>query len=333
MSESPRWFQVGLPAHLTWGANPMFWRSAIVAESRRNEPSAFLGRNLMRPFRALHTQVGVALDLVLMLVDVPAERVTIAAFPSFLGPTVGAGHPVPNGEQLLAMRNGDPVPGQVKVIGGDPEARAAAAVAEDRVLNEFGLRTLELAGPQGDSWRVVVHEFDARADEVLNPDGHSLTQFGAEKLENLVRGTVSAASHWLLADVSAADALQVHVDPISPAAGPRLEESLAGESTGRSSASAPVQTQQAQILIRGSSQTGFVSNPTVKAYWNGALVGELKSLGGHLVFAIDKAGDLRLKCGLRSANIRVESTGGTVYLGWDRTWGRLVATRSPYMGA
>jgi hypothetical protein len=220
----------------------------------------------------------------------------------------------------------------MKVVGGDPEARGAAAAAENRILDQFGLRQVPLIGPDQSKWRVVLSDFAARADEVLGPDGHTLTASGIAHVEHLVRGTLSAASSWLLPRSGEESIpLEILVDPASPASGPSLKESLETGSPPQGSVAG--QTARPRVEIHGSRQGGFATNPTVKAFWNGQPVGELKSLGGHLTFDIASGGELRLKSGLRSATVQVGSLGGHVHLGWDRMWGRLIAGSEPYAGA
>ena len=210
VSENPIWFQVDLPAAMTWSNDPVFWRGVIVAECRKSDPSAFTGRNLLSSFVALHSVEGVVLDLILMLIDVPRERIAIAAFPSFIGPTIGSG---------LA----DPT------IGDDPSAQEAAAAAETRELERYGLSSLSVVGTDGSNWRVVFDVFDARPEGALGPDGHTLTRLGTDKVAGLVEGTVLAASSWLPRYVEGPPSLvHVRIEHRSPATGPTLRQSLTG---------------------------------------------------------------------------------------------------------
>jgi hypothetical protein len=332
MSEFREWFQASLPAHLTWGGDPAFWRSAIIAESRKSNPAAFIGRNLMRSFGVLHTQRGVILDLIMMLVDVQNERAVIAAFPSFVGPTVGAGIPMPSDEQLAVLRNGGRVEtADMRTVGGDPQARGLAAASESHTLAECGLRGLSIKGPVGDTWKVVVHEFDGRPEDLLNADGHTLTPLGVMKIENLARGAVTAAASWVpTIGPAQTSALQVRVDGTSPTTGPSLSQSLAPATAPTSARYIGEHRTRAVVEVHGSSQNGFANNPMVKVFWNGSIVGELKSLGGHLEFNIESAGELRLKSGFRSTTVQINSDGSAIYLRWDRTWGRLIASSDPY---
>ncbi|MGV9195291.1 CFI-box-CTERM domain-containing protein [Microbacterium sp. MC2] len=225
----PEWYQVGLPDHLTWHSNAPFWRSAVIAESRKTEPSAFAGRNLLRVFQPLHTQYGVVLDLILVLIDVPRERVLLAAFPGFLGMTTGAGIPMPTEEQREAMRRGEKVSASdVPILGGDKGLRAAAAAAEQRIAAESGVRQVGILGPDGDRWSVYLQELPARAPDFLEADGHTLTQQGAQRVERFVRGVVTAAREWVPeGDGSRRGDVVVQVKHASPVTGPTLKESLA----------------------------------------------------------------------------------------------------------
>lgn len=228
----PEWFQVGLPPHMTWQGNAPFWRSAVVAEARRSAPDAFTGRNLMRVFGVLHTQQGVVLDLIMVIVDVPRQRVLLAAFPSFLGGTVGAGFPMPTAEQHERMRRGERLEhGEVAVVGGDESARNSAAAAEERIAVEYGLRHLAIPGPDGDKWKVFIQEVTSQAGEFLEPDGHTLSPAGTTQVERFVRGVVLASREWVPTSDSSGHAdLEIQVQRVSPVTGPSLQESLAPNS-------------------------------------------------------------------------------------------------------
>jgi len=225
----PDWYQVGLPAHLSWHGNAQFWRSAVITESRKNDQSAFTGRNLLRVFQPLHTQYGVALDLILVLLDVPRERVLLAAFPSYLGSTTGAGIPMPTMEQHDAMRRGESVrAGDVPVIGGDENLRNEAAAAEQRIAAENDIHQQSIFGPDGAKWSVYLQEFSLRPSGLLEADGHTLTIDGARRVERFVRGVVMAAREWVPAnDESRRGEVEVSVQRASPVTGPSLRESLA----------------------------------------------------------------------------------------------------------
>lgn len=92
-----------------------------------------------------------------------------------------------------------------------------------------------------------------------------------------------------------------------------------------------------RVEIQGSTQLGFGNNPTVKVFWNGRQVGAMKSIGGKFAFDIEGGGDLLLKASFRTARLRVASPktskgrGGVarVYLAWDRTSGKLIASGRP----
>jgi len=234
----PEWYQVGLPAHLTWQGNAQFWRSAVIAEARKSDASAFAGRNLLRVFQALHTQKGVALDLILTLIDVPRNRVLLAAFPSFLGSTTGAGIPMPTDEQMAAMRRGEEVPAsEVPIVGGNAKAREAAAAAEQRIAAENGLTQRGIPGPDGAKWSVYLQGFSMPAPEFLEADGHTLTASGAQRMERFVRGVVTAAREWVPStDGAHRGDVVIQIQRKSPVTGLPLRESLA---PSESSASAP----------------------------------------------------------------------------------------------
>jgi len=333
MPQDPDWFVIALPTHLTWGAHPAFWRAVLVEDCRKSTPAAFTGRNLLRPFQALHTQHGVVLDQIMMLVDVPRERVIIAAFPSFIGPTVGNSTRSLSDMPHLGLSDGtseaidEPIPD----IG--QQIRYLASSTESEILAGFGLRMLSIKAEDGSPWRIVLQEFDASPSEVLSSDGDSLTQLGAAKVENVVRGAVTAAASWLPNTHTGTSApVQVQVKVEHQIASPRLHEPLTQRPHPKSAVgSHPIQS-RTQVEIHGSSQSGFATNPIVRAFWNGDFVGELKSIGGRFVFDIQSAGTLRLKSRFRTASVDIVSAGSVIYLGWDRTWGRLIADRNPYPG-
>ncbi len=52
-----------------------------------------------------------------------------------------------------------------------------------------------------------------------------------------------------------------------------------------------------RVEIHGSSQSGFINNPTLKVLWNGAQVGTMKSVGGNFAFDIKSDGELKFKHG------------------------------------
>ncbi|MBB1496151.1 ankyrin repeat domain-containing protein [Propioniciclava sp. MC1595] len=83
------------------------------------------------------------------------------------------------------------------------------------------------------------------------------------------------------------------------------------------------------VEVIGSTQTGFINKPTIKVYWNGTEIGRVEH-GGRLHFDIDSDGEVRFRYAFRSAKTQVTLAGATkIYLGWDRTWGRLVASSDP----
>lgn len=86
---------------------------------------------------------------------------------------------------------------------------------------------------------------------------------------------------------------------------------------------------RATVEIVGSTQTGFLNYPAVKVYWNDKEIGRVPH-GGTFDFEIEADGEVRLKYSFRSARVAVKVSDPTkIYLGWDRTWGRLIASRNP----
>lgn len=226
----PDWYSVRLPREATWMSHPEFCRSAIVTEARKFDSSAFAGRNLMRVFDARHTQRDVVLEPVIVLVDVPRERVVLAAFPSVLGLTIGNGIPMPTDEQYAVLRRRETI-AEVRRIGVDEELRHAAASAEQRVANENGIRRISVDGPNGPDggkWGMYLQQISARPSDFLEADGHTLTQSGAHRVALFVRGVVLALREWIPdRDGTQRGELDVEVTKTSPIAGPSLEESLA----------------------------------------------------------------------------------------------------------
>ncbi|WP_240423919.1 TM2 domain-containing protein [Microbacterium halotolerans] len=224
----PKWFSVRLPGVSSWTAHSEYWRSAIVDEARKFDSSAFTGRNLMRVFNALHTQRGVVLEPVMVLIDVPRERVVLAAFPGFFGDTIGNGVPVPTLEQNAAGEN---VHG-VQFVGADDNLRNAAAAAERRVADENNLHSLRIEGPDDRKWNVYLKQLSAQPSDFLEADGHTLTQSGAHRMAVFVRGVVLACREWLREQSrTELSALDVQVTKSSPTKGPILQESLAPAGT------------------------------------------------------------------------------------------------------
>ena len=86
---------------------------------------------------------------------------------------------------------------------------------------------------------------------------------------------------------------------------------------------------KSQVEILGPTQTGFVTSPTIKVFWNGKQVGRVEH-GGRFTFEIDTEGEVRFKYLFRSASLPIKaSSRSRIQLSWDRVSGKLIATRSP----
>lgn len=137
-------------------------------------------------------------------------------------------------------------------------------------------------------------------------------------LEDVIH--ISAHSGNFLAVADTPKAVATQAGPASMAAGSGARQS----SGGRPPASRPRAT--ARVVVLGYIEP-YAIEPAVRAIWNGQEVGRVQARR-QLRLEIDRAGELRFKCGLRSARVYVDPRTAaviTIRLSWDRTWGRLKA--------
>lgn len=137
-------------------------------------------------------------------------------------------------------------------------------------------------------------------------------------LEDVIH--ISAHSGNFLAVADATKAVATQAGPASRAAGPGARQS----SGGPPPAARPRAT--ARVVVLGYIES-YAIEPAVRAIWNGREVGRVQARG-QFRLEIDRAGELRFKCGLRSASVYVDPRTAaviTIRLSWDRTWGRLKA--------
>jgi hypothetical protein len=173
----PDWYQASLPAQMTWWGNWKFWTSTLTDEYQDSAAGRYTYPVGVEVYRALHTVFGVILDSALVLIDRKRDHALLCAFPSFLGVTVGG--PLFSGHE------------------GDPAKREVAAQAELALAEKEGLDRLRLKGPDGQPWTVYVKEVKAGA-EFFQPDGRSLSTVGVLRVEDFLRGVLTAAGQWVL---------------------------------------------------------------------------------------------------------------------------------------
>jgi alpha-tubulin suppressor-like RCC1 family protein len=91
---------------------------------------------------------------------------------------------------------------------------------------------------------------------------------------------------------------------------------------------APPASTTTRVEVLGSTQAGFANSPAITIYWNGKQVGTVEH-GGRFAFDIATAGEVRFKWKFRSRKLQLEPNEATirVQLSWDRTWGRLIASK------
>lgn len=307
----PNWFEVGLSPEFEWWSDPNYWAKKLIAEYQQRNVATYAYPVGMEAYKIRHTLLGVVMDSVMVLIDRNRGRALLVAFPAFFGSTVGgplyAGH------------------------AGNPDAKEKAVEAERRMMAHAGLDDLALMGPDESRWKVVAQELSlSDSSELFDRDGRTLAEAGVLRIEKFVRDVLAAAGEWVFISEEARSrfsGLQVEVSKVSmaissvtpPADRPTNDSAIANNPSA-----------QAQVEIYGSAQTGFISNPTLSVYWNGRLIGRMKSVGGHFAFDIDADGELRLKWAFRSARVQVKASGITpVYLKWDQFSGKLVTSQRP----
>lgn len=218
----PDWYQIALPAHMTWWGNWEYWTSTLTDHYRDTARGRYTDRVDVEAYRVLHTVSGVVLDSVLVLVDRKRERALLCTFPSFLGVTVGG--PLFSGDK------------------GDPTKREAAARAESELAERSNLERLRLEGPDGRAWIVYVKQVPAGLD-FFQADGRSLSGVGNRRVADYLRGVLAATGQWLLISDEKKQmlaSLQVEVSATTNAV--RLDEPTPASSADTGSASAPVST-------------------------------------------------------------------------------------------
>lgn len=88
----------------------------------------------------------------------------------------------------------------------------------------------------------------------------------------------------------------------------------------------PEAVRRGRVEVNGSWQTGLARKPTVKIYWRGEYIGEVRH-GGRCTFEIDGDGLLEFSSTFRRASLRIDGAQATVVqLAWHPTSGRLIAT-------
>ena len=82
------------------------------------------------------------------------------------------------------------------------------------------------------------------------------------------------------------------------------------------------------VLVVASSQA-VITPPIVRVFWNGEEIGVVEH-GGQFRFPIEAAGEVGFQYLFRKAKFQVQGVGvETIYLSWDRIWGRLLASATP----
>lgn len=307
----PNWFEVGFSPKFAWWSEPNYWAKKLIANYQQRDAAAYAYPVGMEAYKIRHTLLGVVLDSVMVLIDRNRGPALVVAFPAFIGSTVGA--PLYVGQ------------------AGKPEAKEKAAEAERQMMKRAGLDDFALIGPDESKWKVVAQELSlSEASELFDRDGRTLTEAGALRIEKFIRDVLAAVGEWVFTSEEARSRfsdLQVEVSEASMAISSVIPSA---ERPANDSVIASNSRAQAQVEIYGSTQTGFITNPTLSVHWNGRLVGNLKSVGGHFAFGIEGDGELRLKWAFRSARVQVKASGITpIYLQWDRFSGKLVTSHKP----
>jgi len=83
-----------------------------------------------------------------------------------------------------------------------------------------------------------------------------------------------------------------------------------------------------RVEVLGSTQSGFAHSRAITIYWNGQEVGAVEH-DGSFAFDIAAEGEVRFKWKFRSRKLHLKPDDPTIriQLSWDRTWGRLLASR------
>lgn len=108
------------------------------------------------------------------------------------------------------------------------------------------------------------------------------------------------------------------------------EATFAEMKTGARGERKPPASTSARVEIHGSTQGGFVNNPTIGVFWNGKRVGAVEHFGSF-EFEINGPGEIMFKYSFRSRKLKLEPNESVIrlQLSWDRTWGRLLAEPMP----